>query len=71
MQGRVRCFNRSKAFGFLGVAAAGFFEDYFFHQSSVIGEFPAAGDEVKFWLGDGPRGGLVAVEVQKVQAAAE
>jgi cold shock CspA family protein len=59
MIGYVKFFNKTKKFGFV-VNESG---EYFFHGDAVIGEFPAAGATVDFWLDDGHRGDLVAVDV--------
>ena len=60
MQGRVRFFNVDRGYGFVHNEAG----SWWFHATYCIGEPPAAGDEVEFWLADGRyEGEVVAVDV--------
>ena len=62
MQGKVKIFCAERYFGFIATEAG----DFFFHGSKVLGDPVTAGDEVEFWLDESPRGGLAAVEVQRI-----
>jgi CspA family cold shock protein len=60
MQGQVKFFSKAKGFGFI-VNEGG---EFFFHiDHCLCADDPKAGDEVEFWLDDGRRGDLVAVDV--------
>ena len=60
MQGRVKFFNEEKGYGFVHNEAG----SWWFHRTHCIdADAPAAGDTVEFWLDDGTRGELVAVDV--------
>jgi cold shock CspA family protein len=59
MQGLVKFFNAERGFGFVHNEAG----SWWFHRSYCRGDPPAAGDTVEFWLDDGTRGDLVAVDV--------
>ena len=60
MQGHVKFFNEERGFGFVHNEAG----SWWFHRTYCIGDdAPAADDEVEFWLDDGTRGELVAVDV--------
>jgi len=61
MQGRVKSYHADKCWGFVWTEAG----DFYFHRVNVIGEV-RSGDEVEFWLDDGRRGDLVAVEVKRI-----
>ena len=62
MQGLVKFFNVERGFGFVHNEAG----SWWFHRSYCRGDPPAAGDTVEFWLDDGTRGDLVAVDVTVV-----
>ena len=59
MQGRVKFFDVERGYGFVHNEAG----SWWFHRTHCIGDAPAAGDEVEFWLDDGRRRELVAVDV--------
>ena len=62
MHGRVKFFSPEKRIGFVSNEGG----EWFFHASAVIGELPTAGAKVEFWLDDGRRGDLIAVDVAVV-----
>jgi cold shock CspA family protein len=62
MQGLVKFFNAERGFGFVHNEAG----SWWFHRSYCRGDPPAAGDTVEFWLDDGTRGDLVAIDVTVV-----
>ena len=62
MQGLVKFFNADRGYGFVHNEAG----SWWFHCTYCRGELPRAGDTVEFWLEDGTRGDLVAVDVTVV-----
>jgi len=62
MIGRVSFF-KPEWYGFIAIEGGA---DFYFSSSSVIGDVELRrGDVVEFWLDDGPRGDLIAVEVRR------
>jgi cold shock CspA family protein len=62
VQGLVKFFDADRGFGFVHNEGG----SWWFHRSYCKGEPPATGDTVEFWLEDGSRGDLVAVDVTRV-----
>lgn len=62
MQGRVLCYYPDKHFGFIWTEAG----DFYFTKRNVIGEPVTRAMDVEFWLDDGRRGDLVAVDVKRI-----
>ena len=70
MTGFVRYYNRRKQFGFIELDHAGVpVAHFYFHGLAVIGPAVDWGDEVEFLIGDGRRGGLVALQVRRRELA--
>jgi cold shock CspA family protein len=68
MIGRIKLFSRTKNFGFIANEGG----EWFFHASAVRSDLAdlRSGDHVEFLLDDDPRGrgGLVAVDVERISA---
>ena len=62
MQGLVKFFNAERGYGFVHNEAG----SWWFHRTYCRSDPPTAGDTVEFWLDDGTRGDLVAVDVTVV-----
>ncbi len=62
MQGRVHHYDILKGFGFISTEAG----DFYFTKRNVIGEAVTRAMDVEFWLDDGRRGDLVAVDVKRI-----
>jgi cold shock CspA family protein len=62
MQGRVKFFNNDRGYGVVHNEGG----SWWFHCTYCRGDLPATGDTVEFWLDDGTRGDLVAVDVTVV-----
>jgi cold shock CspA family protein len=66
LKGKVTFFNPERQYGFIRNEAGKFF----FHETKVIGEMPAPGDLVEFWLDDADFDDrLQAVEVRVIRKA--
>lgn len=65
MTGRIKSLNKEKGYGFINADDTG--NSYFFHRSSVMGNFDnlQKEDTVEFEAGNGPKGPR-AEQVEKV-----